>query len=345
MTPATLASSAGRVLSLLGLLALASACAPAMEPGPESEQERFGDKGAAVVDSILTADGWLSLEDEYVPRVCTQENGGAAYLALEAQAIAARTYLLRAMRDDPALGVSKAVTNGESFQAFAASANEGCLEAAKATRGVMARYQGELIIANYVAGSRVNEDGSLGSDYSGTEHWVTYNEGLSGSAVKPTALSYKQRSDNRGCMSQNRAGWLAEHGYDTPSILRYFYGADLELDGYAPGDGGSGTVANDDPCKGIDYAGACEGDKLLWCENGALNSASCGDKGQTCGWQSDAIGNNCLDKASGCGDLTYEGNCDGAVLSWCEGGEAQTYNCASIGMSCGWVGSMGNNCL
>ena len=164
MTPSTLASSAGRVLSLLGLLALASACAPAMEPGPESEQERFGDKGAAVVDSILTADGWLSLEDEYVPRVCTQENGGAAYLALEAQAIAARTYLLRAMRDDPALGVSKAVTNGESFQAFADVANDGCLEAAKATRGVMARYQGELVIANYVAGSRVNEDGSLGSD-------------------------------------------------------------------------------------------------------------------------------------------------------------------------------------
>jgi hypothetical protein len=34
---------------------------------------------------------------------------------------------------------------------------------------------------------------------------------------------------------------------------------------------------------GIDYAGTCQGSKVVWCENGALKSVSCGTK-KTCGW-------------------------------------------------------------
>jgi hypothetical protein len=48
----------------------------------------------------------------------------------------------------------------------------------------------------------------------------------------------------------------------------------------------------------------------------------------------------------GCGDLTYQGACDGNVLSWCEGGSTKTYDCGANGKACGWESdSVGNNCV
>lgn len=346
----------GKGHSRIGALALllpllTAACAAT----PDGAEERFADapeesvgKGAALsVDQVYTVDGWMSLDDEYIPRVCTQENGAADFEALKVQAVAARTYLLRAMRDDSKLGTTaKPIINGQSFQAYAASASEDCIAATNATRGVVGRYQGELVIANYVAGALVNADGSLGADATKTEKWITYNEGKTGSAVQPTPLSYTARPDNRGCMGQNRSDWLAESGYDYGKILRYFYGADLELNDPAvppadPGAEGGGA------CGGVTYTGECQGDAVVWCEGGALQQVDCAAKGKVCGWQDDTIGNNCLDApTSACGDLTYQGRCEGAVLSWCENDAVQTVDCGADGRTCGWQnGDIGNNCL
>src|SRR4029079_9306298 len=87
----------------------------------------------------------------------------------------------------------------------------------------------ELITANYVAGALRTLDGGVGSDPTKTERYVTYNEGKTGTFVKVTPIPSLNRWQNRGCMSQNCANWLARHGYDREKILRYFYGLDLEL--------------------------------------------------------------------------------------------------------------------
>lgn len=325
------------------LLVLVSGCAATRDEEGDLD-EGAGVKGSAVVESIYTEDGWMSLEDAYVPRVCTQENGAADFEALKAQAVAARTYLLRAMRDDPSLGTtSNPVGNGEYFQAYAKTANEGCTAAAQQTRGLVGKYQGQVVIGNYVAGASVNADGSLGNDYSLTEKWVTYNEGKTGSAVTPTKLSLTSRTDNRGCMGQNRADWLSRQGYGFVDILRHFYGADLEVshvDGASAGGGG-------DPCGGITYQGQCDGSVLRWCDSGAVQSYDCANKGEACGWQDDSIGNNCVAApVDSCASLGYAGACDGDVLSWCEDGAVKTYDCGAGGMSCGWQSdAVGNNCL
>lgn len=48
----------------------------------------------------------------------------------------------------------------------------------------------------------------------------------------------------------------------------------------------------------------------------------------------------------GCGDVDYFGYCDSATLVWCENQELRSYNCANVGMSCGWQDDVvGNNCL
>jgi hypothetical protein len=47
-----------------------------------------------------------------------------------------------------------------------------------------------------------------------------------------------------------------------------------------------------------------------------------------------------------CSQLGYAGACDGATLSWCEGGTVHTYDCGQHGLTCGWQGDdVGNNCL
>ncbi len=48
-----------------------------------------------------------------------------------------------------------------------------------------------------------------------------------------------------------------------------------------------------DPCQGIDYAGTCQGSKVVWCENGALQSLSCGTK-KSCGWSAGKGYYDCL---------------------------------------------------
>jgi len=181
---------------------------------------------------VCTADGWMDFESEYVPRVVTRENGEAPLEALKAQAIAARTFALRAMLDKPLLGTTAApVRNSEGFQTYAKAATSACETATKATAWHVATYQHELILANYVAGAKWSADGVPipGTDPRNTERWVTYNQGRYGDQVEPTRLVSYHHKQNRGCMSQHGSRWLARHGYNYLQILRCFYGADLEL--------------------------------------------------------------------------------------------------------------------
>lgn len=178
---------------------------------------------------ILTVEGWLSLEENYLPRVCSGEHRDAAPEAKAALVIAARTYVLRAMRDDPALGRSRPVPNGESFQVFAGRATADCTAAAARTRGLVVRHNGRMILANYVAGALWTKAGSLGTDPTNTEQWVTHNAGRRGAGVIRTRLSFATHPGNRGCLSQNGAHYLASRGYGYQMILRYFYGDDIEL--------------------------------------------------------------------------------------------------------------------
>ena len=186
--------------------------------------------------TVFTVDGPMDFE-EYIARVVTNENGHADTEALKAQAIAARTYVLRAMRDNPSLGTeAHPLVNSQSFQTYATVANAASATATRATAGMVAEYDGALVQANYVAGALLDAQGNASDDPTNTERWVTYNEGLTGSDVRPTPLSGR-RSDNRGCMSQNGADWLSRHGYNAARILRYYYGADLKITG-----GGKGRV-------------------------------------------------------------------------------------------------------
>lgn len=174
--------------------------------------------GARLQVFTAQAQGWEDLES-YVARVTTAENGQAPPEALRAQAIAARTYLLRSMRDDHALGTpAKPVPSGQQFQVEGKTATTSATEAATATAGLVITWNGSLILANYVAGAP-----------DPTEKFVTINEGKSGDDVTPTRLSMR-RPDNRGCMSQNGSAALARSGAQCGAILAHYYGADIVIE-------------------------------------------------------------------------------------------------------------------
>jgi hypothetical protein len=99
----------------------------------------------------------------------------------------------------------------------------------------------------------------------------------------------------------------------------------------------SGTsVPPTDECNGITYEGVCDGEVLSYCNADLLEKIDCAAYGGTCGPDGDN-GNDCLydEPASDCGSVTYVGECDGALLSWCAG-TLQQVDCSEYGMTCGY---------
>lgn len=325
--------------AVAGGVALA-ACGPA-----DGEAGRQSGELTDTPEQIYTVDGWMSLEGAYLPRVCTQENGAADYEALKAQVIAARTYLLRSMRDDPVLGTpNKPVINGQAFQAYSGTANHGCTAATNETRGVVMTWNDELIVASYAAGALVRANGAVGKDPTHTEQFVTYNEGRSGADVAPAPfpIALPSRSDNRGCMGQNRAHWLAEQGYGVDEILRYFYGEDVVFVGGEIGI--SVSVCDADASERT-----CTGSLLQWCEDGVPTSFDCGRTGSTCSDASPGEPGQCVPSEAppaSCGTVDYDGVCDGDELVFCnEDGWLERIDCGAQGLRCGDAGTAGNECI
>ncbi len=105
--------------------------------------------------------------------------------------------------------------------------------------------------------------------------------------------------------------------------------------GGSAGAGGMGGAAPGD-CGTLTVEGQCDGDTLTWCESGAKKTLVC-SQGTTCGWNADKNYYDCMaSAATGCGAVTAEGDCEGAVLSWCDAGQIKTFDCASLNQTCGW---------
>jgi hypothetical protein len=190
-----------------------------------------------------------SVESEYLPQVVACENGNADLEALKAQAVAARSYLYYE------IARVGEVDDGQSDQVFTCGRAAGPLhrQAVEETTGQILRFRGTTVAGFYVAGALQDGPSCRGgtSDPTSTERFVTYNDGRQGSAVEQTSLGSLDPAvhANRGCMSQNGSDCLSRQGRGYGDILRFYYGADIELVqaegvcvGELPGDGGEPTV-------------------------------------------------------------------------------------------------------
>jgi len=117
-----------------------------------------------------------------------------------------------------------------------------------------------------------------------------------------------------------------------------------------------------DECGDVPSDGMCEGEDLLYCNDGVLHQEICGDGVSYCTdletgeeecWTNDecsyvassgqhecinhgdfvsAVAGTCEDTGS-----VESGTCDGAVVRWCSEDAVYTLDCAEFGLSCGYV--------
>ncbi|MBN1771825.1 MAG: VCBS repeat-containing protein [Deltaproteobacteria bacterium] len=176
--------------------------------------------------------GTIDLEEDYLPHVVHCENGGADLESLKAQAVAARTYAYYKIE------TSGSVADGTSDQVYSCGSPPSAehYEAVRATAGEVLMYRGVVIAGFFVAGANPSNRStcvarSTDSDPTRTERYVTYNEGLTGTAVHQTSLGWINPANdrNRGCLSQWGSRCLDERGDGYRSILRFYYGADIGI--------------------------------------------------------------------------------------------------------------------
>jgi agmatine/peptidylarginine deiminase len=145
--------------------------------------------------------------------------------------------------------------------------------------------------------------------------------------------------------------------------------------------GADGTcAAAPTPCGEMPEEGICGGEVLTWCKAGAIGTTDCKAIGKTCGLLEgkytcvapegclpacggkacgpDGCGGACGScpagqvcgdglcvAASTCGEVTFEGVCEGNLTKWCENGTLQSYDCTIQGRVCGFKLGAGYTCI
>jgi V8-like Glu-specific endopeptidase len=123
----------------------------------------------------------------------------------------------------------------------------------------------------------------------------------------------------------------------------------------APGEVAAQPEEAVDPCGGLTYEGACDGDVAQWCGEEEVRTRDCATNGQTCGWAGDAMGYYCVDRPEpepepepepDCPGLGYEGACQGDLAVWCQGDVRREVDCSDSGRTCDWAGdNLGFYCV
>ncbi len=215
----------------------------------------------------------IDIEEDYLPGVVQCENGLAPAAALEAQAIAARSYLHYALEANGSIPDSQAGQVYSCGQTPSAKVRA----AVQATRGqVLNNNLGQTIAAFYVAGAIPDPPLCVGDgddpDAFNTEQWVTYQQIPGGGG--PSPLGHPGNPKNRGCMSQNGAACLASSGADVDTILDAYY-TGVSVVERAPACGGTLSPPPAASCPGGDglYCGGPVGldvDALYRCQSGTF---------------------------------------------------------------------------
>ena len=198
---------------------------------------------------LVTGSGAVPTESDYVPNVVLCENGNASFEALKAQAVAARTYAYYQM-DNKGF-----INDGTSDQVYSCAGSPQAIHfaAAAATEGEILWVRDDigverdvLIASFYVAGAipsgpfNPNDPSAVPNpgdpDPTSTQQWVTYTyeSGVFGGDNLGTPLGFQGTPTNpnwpnRGAKSQNGADFLSDNSISYVDILKYFYGADIQL--------------------------------------------------------------------------------------------------------------------
>jgi hypothetical protein len=196
---------------------------------PSCEGETCDEFVSAFCEVSLPTKSDIDIELDYLPNVLACENEWGSLESLKAQAITARSYLYYKLERGESL------TDGEGDQVYSCGRTPAAkhFQAVEETSGLVLRYRGTQVAAFFVAGAKQTSSTCTGGteDPTRTERYVTYNQGLSGNDIEQTRLGFRHERNfaNRGCMSQHGANCHAVQGRSVEEIIRFYYGADIEV--------------------------------------------------------------------------------------------------------------------
>jgi hypothetical protein len=103
------------------------------------------------------------------------------------------------------------------------------------------------------------------------------------------------------------------------------------------------VVEPEDPCQGETYAGRCEDNSVIWCENEQVQSEDCAASDKVCVFDASKQYYACREPevVDPCNGETFEGRCDGGTVIWCENEEINSLDCGAKGRDCGYNSSKG----
>jgi hypothetical protein len=122
------------------------------------------------------------------------------------------------------------------------------------------------------------------------------------------------------------------------------------LSGGASGTEGTASAgsAGATSCAGETLDGRCDGNTLVRCDSfasGTVSRTPCG-AGKVCLVADDGIAQCTSLGAPGCGNVTYQGFCEGSTLVYCYEDAIVREDCAAEGKACGYADSdIGNDCI
>ena len=172
------------------------------------------------------------MENDYLPQVLKCEAAHSADLeALKALAVAARSVTYFAMSTDGS------ICDSQGCQVYGCGRDPDPIheQAVRETQGVYLMSHDTLTYGFYVAGDSTPNASCVGNSGS-TEHWVTYNEGKSGTAVEQTRLGWRHNADGSRLPARTagaspsgaRSAWRSRAS-GGGRILAFYYGADIEI--------------------------------------------------------------------------------------------------------------------
>ncbi len=95
-----------------------------------------------------------------------------------------------------------------------------------------------------------------------------------------------------------------------------------------------------DSCGSVTEEGLCDGHNLVYCSDGKLLGADCGQNGGTCGWIASKSWYDCVavgsrnPRVDTCPGVPAEGVCAADILGVCDGGTITKTDCAAAGARC-----------
>lgn len=107
----------------------------------------------------------------------------------------------------------------------------------------------------------------------------------------------------------------------------------------------AGWICLPGDCGDITYQGECSGATVTWCNRqGEIETRDCAAEGRSCGWADDETGRWCVDDP--CGEVTWEGTCEGNVATWCDPEDGVVeMDCSTDGLVCDWIDQeIGHHC-